>query len=92
VNTSVSDEWAALDQHFRREVRVLSRFRNASMFSVRRMWKRQTNEDGKHLSQFERDALKERHCELFGMVRLRLLPRARRQPSSLFVGSLTVLT
>jgi hypothetical protein len=30
------------------------------------MWKSQTNEDGKHLSQFERDALIERHCELFG--------------------------
>jgi len=30
------------------------------------MWKTQTNEDGVHLSQFERDALIERHCELFG--------------------------
>jgi hypothetical protein len=30
------------------------------------MWKSQTNEDGKRLSKFERDALIERHCELFG--------------------------
>jgi len=30
------------------------------------MWKSQTNEDGKRLSQFERHALIERHCELFG--------------------------
>ena len=30
------------------------------------MWKSQTNEGGHSLSQFERDALIERHCELFG--------------------------
>jgi hypothetical protein len=30
------------------------------------MWTSQTNEDGERLSQFERDALIERHCELFG--------------------------
>src|SRR5262249_36275510 len=34
--------------------------------AVPRMWKSQTNEDGKRLSKFERDALIERHCELFG--------------------------
>jgi len=37
-----------------------------SMHAVAPMWKSQTNEDGKRLSQFERDALIERHCELFG--------------------------
>jgi hypothetical protein len=30
------------------------------------MWQNQTNERGCHLSQFERDALIERHCALFG--------------------------
>jgi hypothetical protein len=30
------------------------------------MWKSQANEKGEPLSQFERDALVERHCELFG--------------------------
>jgi hypothetical protein len=33
---------------------------------VVRMWNTQTNEDGDHLSRFEREALIERHCELFG--------------------------
>jgi hypothetical protein len=31
-----------------------------------RMWMSQTNEGGDHLSEFERKALIERHCELFG--------------------------
>ena len=30
------------------------------------MWMSQTNEGGHSVSQFERDALIERHCELFG--------------------------
>jgi hypothetical protein len=34
---------------------------------VRRMWASQTNEDGTPLTQFEREALIERHCELFGV-------------------------
>jgi hypothetical protein len=34
--------------------------------AVRRMWKYQTDELGNHLSEFELDALIERHCELFG--------------------------
>jgi hypothetical protein len=31
------------------------------------MWRHQINEDGDCLSQFERHALIERHCELFGI-------------------------
>jgi hypothetical protein len=31
-----------------------------------RMWKSQSSEHGDRLSQCERDALIERHCELFG--------------------------
>jgi hypothetical protein len=30
------------------------------------MWRSQTKEDGERLSKTERDALIERHCELFG--------------------------
>jgi hypothetical protein len=30
------------------------------------MWRSQTNERGSPLSKFEREALIERHCELFG--------------------------
>ena len=66
MKASVVDEWAALDHHFQRQMRLLHRFKNANANSVRRMWKRQTNEAGNHLTQFEREALIERHCELFG--------------------------
>jgi hypothetical protein len=30
------------------------------------MWRNQTNEGGNRLTEFEREALIERHCELFG--------------------------
>jgi hypothetical protein len=33
---------------------------------VVRMWRNQTNEGGNRLTEFEREALIERHCELFG--------------------------
>jgi len=63
--SSVAAHWAALDVHFQRQARVVD-FRHADAYVVARMWKTQTNEDGRRLSQFERDALIERHCELFG--------------------------
>jgi len=66
VKASVTDEWAALDHHFKRQMGLLHRFKNANANSVRWMWKHQTNEAGNHLTQFEREALIERHCELFG--------------------------
>jgi hypothetical protein len=59
-------QWALLDGHFRRHAKLVKRFRAAGRDSVVRMWGSQTNEDGEHLSQFEREALIERHCELFG--------------------------
>jgi hypothetical protein len=58
--------WAALNAHFRHHAKLVRHFRDAGTDAVVRMWKNQTNEYGKHLSQFERDALIERHCELFG--------------------------
>ena len=63
----VAAHWAALDDHFQRHVRVVERFRHAKADAVTRMWKYQINEHGVRLSQFERDALIERHCELFGI-------------------------
>src|SRR5215468_9134993 len=66
VKASVTAQWAALDHHFRREAKVVDYFRHTGADTVVWMWKIQTNEDGKRLSQFERDALIERHYELFG--------------------------
>ena len=66
MNRSVAVQWAVLDHHFQRHVRMVDRFREAGEEAVVRMWQSQTNEDGDHLSEFERHALVERHCELFG--------------------------
>ena len=66
VKKSLAAHWAALDHHFRQHAKLVDRFRHADADAVARMWKAQTNEAGEHLSQFERDALIERHCELFG--------------------------
>jgi hypothetical protein len=66
VETSTAAEWAALDDHFQHHVRLVERFREAGRDAVSHMWSSQTNEAGKRLSQFEREALIERHCELFG--------------------------
>ena len=66
VRTSVAAHWAALEDHFQRHANLIDRFRQASPDAVRRMWSSQTNENGDHLSAFEREALIERHCELFG--------------------------
>jgi len=66
MKTSIATHWAALDQHFAYHGKVVDRFRHIDHQAVLRMWKSQTNEGGERLSQFERDALIERYCELFG--------------------------
>jgi hypothetical protein len=66
MKLSIAAQWAALDDHFQHHAKKVERFRNARANAVRRMWEYQINEDGKPLSEFERDALIERHCELFG--------------------------
>jgi hypothetical protein len=66
MNISVAAQWAALDDHFREHAKQIQRFRHMGRSAVRQMWNSQTNEDGNRLSQHERDALIERHCELFG--------------------------
>jgi len=63
----VDAHWLALGLHFVHHARQVDRFRNASERAVRRMWENQTNEDGEPLTQFEREALIERHCEVFGV-------------------------
>jgi len=59
--------WALLDNHFKHHANLVHRFRSADRAAVLRMWWTQTNEQGNPLSEFEREALIERHCELFGM-------------------------
>ena len=66
MTLSLAAHWAALDDHFQRHAKLIDRFRHAKSDAVARMWKYQINEDGLRLSPFERDALIERHCELFG--------------------------
>ena len=66
VKMSLAAEWAALDLHFKEHFKLVTRFREAGADAVIRMWKNQTKEDGERLSKTERDALIERHCELFG--------------------------
>ena len=58
--------WQLLEEHFRHHARLVNHFRHADAHAVVAMWKAGTNEAGARLSQFERDALVERHCELFG--------------------------
>jgi hypothetical protein len=65
VNLSAA-HWEALDRHFFHQAQQLDRFRHAGRDAVCSMWASQTNEHGEPLSQFEREALIERHCQLFG--------------------------
>ena len=57
----VAGDWAALDDL----AALLKRFRHTRADAVARVWKYQINEEGVCLSQFQRDALIERHCEIF---------------------------
>jgi hypothetical protein len=66
MQRSLAAEWAALDAHFEHHAKLVDRFRGADCEGVARMWKSQTNECGNPLSEFERHALVERYCELFG--------------------------
>ena len=67
VHKSVEAHWFTLGIHFAHEALQVDRFRCVSKRAVRRMWRNQTNEHGEPLTQFEREALIERHCELFGI-------------------------
>jgi len=65
MKASVAGHWAALDDHFQHHVRLVDRFSDADAEAVVRMWLSEINEHGDCLSQFEREALVERYCELF---------------------------
>jgi hypothetical protein len=58
--------WLLLEKHFQHHARLIQHFRNTDAADVLAMWESGTNSGGERLSQFERDALVERHCELFG--------------------------
>src|SRR5262249_9605342 len=62
---------------------VVDRFRAADCDGVLSMWRSQTNEDGQYLSSFEREALIERHCQLFGRLVHRGEEEALRRQHSL---------
>jgi hypothetical protein len=59
--------WAQLQTHFALHKRLVRRFRRCEREAVAHMWRTQSNELGEPLTGFEREALVERHCELFGV-------------------------
>ena len=63
---SLAAQWADLDEHFQRHARCVARFRETGRDDVQAMWEKGINEGGTPLSEFEREALIERYCELFG--------------------------
>jgi hypothetical protein len=65
--TGVCDrEWQLLEEHFRHHASIVNHFKHADAAAVIHMWETTSKETGECLSQFEREALMERHCELFG--------------------------
>jgi len=57
-------QWAAREGRFQHHVRLVEQ--GVHRDDRVRMWRSQANEDGRRVSEFERDALIERHCESFG--------------------------
>jgi hypothetical protein len=55
-----------LEEHFARHASMVERFQGFERAAVVGMWQAQTNESGDPLTPAEREALVERHCELFG--------------------------
>jgi hypothetical protein len=64
---AIAAAWEGLEGHFEYHAALVARFKDACRASVRRMWESGTNEVGERLTPFERDALVERYCELFGI-------------------------
>jgi hypothetical protein len=65
-NSASGSVWQQLEDHFRAQAQLLQRFAQATPSAVVHMWTAGTNELGEPLSAFEREALVERHCLLFG--------------------------
>jgi hypothetical protein len=60
------EPWQELERHFRHHALVVRRFEHAGASAVLEMLTTGQNEFGEPLSTFDREALAERHCELFG--------------------------
>jgi hypothetical protein len=73
AHSSSTPAWARLQEHVRLHKLMLDRFQRFGPAAVLRMWRTQANELGVPLTAFEREALAERHCLLFGVQ-----PRPRR--------------
>jgi hypothetical protein len=81
---SANCPWQLLEDHFRYHARLVNHFRDADASAVSAMTETGTNAAGECLSQFEHDALVERHCELFGTwpeVARPSTPRVSHQPT-----------
>jgi hypothetical protein len=66
VLSTSAQAWAQLDAHFRAHATLVRRFQHIGASAVIDMWRAGCNEFGQPLSAFERQALVERYCELFG--------------------------
>jgi hypothetical protein len=64
---AIAAAWEGLEEHFECHAALVARFKDACRDSVMRMWESGTNEVGERLTPFEREALVERYCELFGI-------------------------
>ena len=65
--TPLADRWALLEDRFNGHAEPSpDRYRHIGRAAALHMWRNGTNETGEQLSQFERAALTERYCELFG--------------------------
>jgi hypothetical protein len=65
-DAAMAQAWARLEEHFQWHAGLIDRFRAAGALTVVGMLETGTNESGDCLSAFERNALVERYCELFG--------------------------
>ena len=63
---TLAAHWAALEKHFQHHAKLVARFRETGRETLVVMWQYQINESGMPLSQYEREALIERYCEVFG--------------------------
>jgi hypothetical protein len=66
MNEQTAAQWTMLERHFAHHAVLINRFRGAGPSDIVSMWETQRNEAGDPLSQLEREALVERHCEVFG--------------------------
>ena len=54
---SADAAWSRIEAHFRHHAALVRRFKSTNAVDAARMWQRGSNEQGKPLSPFEREAL-----------------------------------